>query len=62
MDVALYEIKYYNKTYNFLQIIVMIIINYHYGIYKYIYFACTNSVSEVYKYSFAQTVFCVKLV
>ena len=26
MDVALYEIKYYNKAYNFLQVVVMIII------------------------------------
>ena len=37
MDLALYEIKYYNYiiiTYNFLKIIAMIIINYYYITYN----------------------------
>ena len=51
---------------NFLQIIVMIIINYYYIIYNYLnYFARANAVRKVYKYSRTQTcrltVFCVKL-
>ena len=57
---------YYNKIYNFLQIIVMIIINYYYIMFKSLsYFARANAVSKSYKYSRAQTcrltAFCIKL-
>ena len=56
MDVALYEIKYYyiiiKFSFNFLQIIVMIII------YKSLnYFTRANAVRKAYKYS----LFCIKL-